>query len=91
MALPTVAQMTNWYLYGTQSVPANLVDDSLIRPATQTIQISADINEYMNGPGRFAPVTAFEVIQKIFLDPIWGNQNDPSRNLAPYRGKGQVL
>lgn len=69
MSLLTAEEVTNLYLYGTKTVPANLASDSLIRPAGLTTTARVDVNEYMNaamGPGRFASPAFFEVIKQFF-------------------------
>lgn len=68
MSLFTAEEMTNLYLYGVTTTPSNLADDSIIRP-TGTTHVSVDINDYMNGPGRFASPAFFEII-KLFFSPM---------------------
>jgi len=68
MSLPTIELMTNLYLYGQPTKPSNLVDDVLIRPKSETLPFNVDINEYMNGPGRFATLDKFNIVQ-AFFDP----------------------
>lgn len=63
----SAAEITNLYLYGTKLAPANMLDESIIRPATATAYTSVDINDYMdNGPGRFASPSFFEIVKQFF-------------------------
>jgi hypothetical protein len=39
--------ITNQYLYGQLTTPANLVDDSLIRPKNATTDVHVDVVEYV--------------------------------------------
>ena len=60
-------EITNWYLYGTDSTPANLVDENLIRPQDATVTIQIDKNEFMTtGAGRFVISPQFEITEKFF-------------------------
>lgn len=70
MRLLTAEEVTNLFLYGTKTLPTNLEDGNLIRPPVLPIPTAekVDINEYMNGPGRFASPAFFEVI-KLFFSP----------------------
>lgn len=69
MSLLTAEEVTNLYLYGSKTKPAdieneNLIRDNQLKTSTTT---SVDINEYMTtGPGRFASPAFFEVIKQFF-------------------------
>jgi hypothetical protein len=55
MAKLTAKDVTNWYLYGQQSTPTNLVDNDLIRPDSATSSVDVDVQQFMaTGAGRFA-------------------------------------
>ncbi|MBU2714403.1 hypothetical protein [Zooshikella harenae] len=69
MSLPTVEEMTNLYLYGEKTTPSDLSDESLIRDKDYRTPIEVDVNDYMDGPGRFASPVFFETI-KLFFSPI---------------------
>lgn len=53
--------------------------DSLIRPSTDNSHLEVDVVDYMNGPGRFATASKFQVVDK-FLNP-WTYAG--SASLAP--------
>lgn len=64
-------EITNLYLYGQNTTPSDLSDESLIRPSAISPNPFIDIDEqnYMqNGGWRFAIGSQFEIIQKFF-DP----------------------
>lgn len=62
-------EITKWYLYGSNSIPENLVDESLIRPQDAEVTIEIDKNEFMTtGAGRFAIGPQFIIIEKFFND-----------------------
>lgn len=70
MAMPSAAQITRLFLYGSTTIP-DLTDDGRIRPSTTSTNVvvapAVDINDYMdNGPGRFVNAAAFEVMHKFF-------------------------
>ena len=44
----TPEMMLNLYLYGQETTPSNLVDDSLIRPFGQVLQIDVDPVSFMS-------------------------------------------
>ncbi|MBU2714413.1 hypothetical protein, partial [Zooshikella harenae] len=69
MSLPTVEEMTNLYLYGEKTTPSDLSDESLIRDKDYRTPIEVDVNDYMDGPGRFASPVFFETI-KLFFSPV---------------------
>lgn len=51
----TTEKMTNLFLYGTDSVPTDRLDDKIIRDKGLKINIQVDSVSYMaDGPGRFA-------------------------------------
>jgi Ca2+-binding RTX toxin-like protein len=62
--------ITNYYLYGQDTVPADLADAGRIRPA-QPSSVTVDVNAYMAGPGRFASAASFEVIRKFFDSSLY--------------------
>jgi Ca2+-binding RTX toxin-like protein len=63
----TIEQMTSLYLYGSIIPPSSIDTDSLIRDASATTEINADAVDYMvNGGGRYAVLSAFEIVQKFF-------------------------
>ncbi|BCM25593.1 hypothetical protein [Methyloradius palustris] len=66
MSLPTIVEMTNLYLYGSTTKPQDILSDSLIRASGVTKPFTVDINEYMAGPGRFATIDKFEIVQNFF-------------------------
>ena len=78
MSLPTAEEMTNLFLYGQKTKPSNLLDENLIRPSNLVTPLNVDVNEYMNGPGRFATLDKFDVV-KAFFSPI----NSASLSLEP--------
>ena len=71
-SLPTIETMTARFLFGTDTMPDNLTDSKLIRPPIDKIknenkpEITVDINEFMQGPGRFILPNDFKFI-KHFL------------------------
>jgi|GEM_PF-2429200 len=69
MALKTASEITSQYLFGTDTPPADLFSDSLIRDSGITTTIDIDVNEYMsfpNGPGRFAVGPEFRIVSGFF-------------------------
>ncbi|NOT84550.1 MAG: hypothetical protein HOP02_07160 [Methylococcaceae bacterium] len=89
MSLLTAAEVTNLYLYGTKTLPANLENESLIRPSDPK-NISVDMNEYMTtGPGRFASPAKFDLIQQFFTSQAVHLQaNTPEK---PYYTKTELF
>lgn len=86
--------ITNLFLFGQQSRPSNLVDDSLIRPKEISPSfIDINVNEYMNsGPGRFANPAFFDVIKLFFA----GSETLPpgtytEQQIRDILGTGQAL
>ncbi|MCC5644827.1 hypothetical protein LC607_18150 [Nostoc sp. CHAB 5824] len=58
-----INDITNLYLYGQLSTPANLLNDSLIRPENVVSKIDVDVKEFMKtGAGRFAVGSQFELV-----------------------------
>jgi len=67
MTLPTAEEVTNLYLYGSSSKPANLLDPSLLQPRTQPAAVPVDLNEYMTtGAGRFVDAADFKFLNDLF-------------------------
>lgn len=63
----TSEMMLNLYLYGQETTPSNLVDDSLIRPFGQVLQIDVDPVSFMStGAGRFARLGQSTLVQDFF-------------------------
>ncbi len=55
MLLLSAQEITNLYLYGQETTPENLLDESLIRPSDTITPTSVDKQTFMaTGPGRFA-------------------------------------
>lgn len=66
MALPTVSEVITKYLYGSDIVPADFSDDTIIRDSGPRESIDVNLIEYMTtGAGRFALASNFEII-KLF-------------------------
>ncbi len=69
--LPTAEEITIRFLYGTETVPNNLVDPALIRPADTTSTVQIDVGTFMtSGAGRFAVGRQFELVNRFFTDSI---------------------
>jgi hypothetical protein len=68
MSILTAEEVTNWYLYGQATPPADIVDGSLIRPQNvPPLEISVDGNAFMQGgQGRFAFPVLREVVNEFF-------------------------
>ena len=83
MPMLTAAQVTKWYLYGQDAIPANFVDETLIRPpvtGATALSLTQDLPTYMTqGPGRFATGSAFGEVTNFFarVDGAGGNPNNP--------------
>ncbi|MDJ0615783.1 MAG: hypothetical protein QNJ63_03380 [Calothrix sp. MO_192.B10] len=61
----TANKITNLYLYGQDTLPGSLINDSLIRPSGDVLKIKVDIPSLMDpntGAGRFAVGSQFELI-----------------------------
>ena len=64
-----VQKVTNLYLYGQETTPSDLSDDSLIRPdsLSENPILNVNVQDYMqNGGGRFAIGSQFESKLSIF-------------------------
>lgn len=68
MNILTAEEITKLYLYGTPTTPADLADESVIRPInTPPLEISVDGNLFMQtGPGRFALPVLWDVVNEFF-------------------------
>ena len=67
MPLPTAEQVTNLYLYGTTTRPADLTDGSLLQPRPAGA-IAVDVNDYMtSGAGRFVGASDFDFVTDFFF------------------------
>ncbi|WP_033073857.1 calcium-binding protein [Sphingopyxis sp. MWB1] len=63
------------FLYGTDEIQLNLIDDKIIRPdGLKPESVVVDKLDYMLGPGRFALPSMFEVVQAFFN--VSGNDLD---------------
>jgi len=76
--------ITNQYLYGTLSTPANLVNERLIRAANAVTEINVAARDYMAGPGRFAIPSQFELIRRFFENSLIPPKLDPNGNPTFY-------
>ena len=48
MNILTAEELTNWYVYGQATPPADIADESLIRPqSVPSLEISVDGNSFM--------------------------------------------
>jgi hypothetical protein len=57
----TPSLVTRYYLFGSNTVPSNLLDESLIRSANTQSYVEVDLATYMqSGPGRFARASLWE-------------------------------
>ena len=69
MTLPTVADITAWYLYGQSTKPTDVPDR--LRPlasnATQDYP-PIDVYEYMATVGRFASLSGAKIVQDFFTN-----------------------
>ena len=65
MALPAIETVTNIYLYGQATTPQNFVDETLTI-ATPSVPIQVLLVDFMNGPGRFALGSEFEMVERFF-------------------------
>jgi hypothetical protein len=66
MALPTIEQMTNLYLYGSTVKPQNLESDNLIRGTNEVTNFSVDMAEYLDVLGRYVLPANFNQVD-LFL------------------------
>lgn len=69
MALPSASLVVSNFLYGTDAPPDDKNNDAIIRSADILVgsSISVSMQEYMEGPGRFATPEKF-LILKMFFD-----------------------
>jgi hypothetical protein len=47
MTVLSAKVITNWYLYGQATIPAELADERLIRSPEGTIKTTQDVNAFM--------------------------------------------
>ncbi len=67
MPLLTSQKITNLYLYGKETAPENLLDESLIRSSDAIATTSVDTQTFMTtGPGRFAVGRQFDLVNRFF-------------------------
>lgn len=68
MSILTAEKVTNLYLYGSETKPTSIIDQSLIRPQNDPVlEISVNGNDFMQtGPGRFAYPVLWDVVTKFF-------------------------
>ena len=67
--LPTMAEITNWYLYKQENTPTEeerLDFSKIVAPGSKRIYV--DVNLFMTGPGRFVTAADFMFVG-IFLNP----------------------
>jgi len=93
--LLTAEEVTNLYLYGTKTKPADLTDEGVVRSANSaSIYTEVDIATYMeSGPGRFASPAFFEII-KLFFAPTSSGLPPGSyteKQLRPLIGTSQAI
>ena len=67
MSLPSIEQIVSRFLFDTDTPPANLKDDALIRPAGQVGKVlEVDKNDFMTaGAGRFVGVERFRYVRNF--------------------------
>jgi hypothetical protein len=61
--------ITNMYLYGITTTPANKATDALIRPADRVTSLSFAQSDVMATAGRFAVGAQFGMVRNFFNDP----------------------
>ncbi|MDJ0620660.1 MAG: hypothetical protein QNJ63_28660, partial [Calothrix sp. MO_192.B10] len=67
----TKENITNWYLYGQENTPDNLISTSLMRPKGLVTEIKVDTVDFMKtGGGRFAVGGQFQLVQAFFAEPL---------------------
>lgn len=86
--LPTMESITNLYLFGQPTKPNSLLNANLIRAENKITSIDVNVNEFMQGPGRFANVKDFEFIEAFFkpsksILPFMQTSSNLSYNLKP--------
>jgi hypothetical protein len=73
MALPTAEQVTNKYLYGTDTVPTDRLDPEILKHSTASSENSINVSsaEFMNiGAGRFVNSANFAIIDAFFTTDL---------------------
>lgn len=71
MATDLIKQIVSLYLYGSNTMPGELVNESLIRSDSATVSVMLDAAPYMtNGGGRFAKPCQFDVVTRFFDSDI---------------------
>ena len=74
MSLPTPRLVMNFYLYGQSSPDISAPP----RPFNSTSKLHVDMQEYIDGPGRFGDPARFKIVQDFFNAPpgtfIYGRQ-----------------
>jgi len=74
----TAAELTNWFLYGQPNKPANLLDETLMRPAGKEQPIDIDAVSFMaNGAGRFAFGSSFALVDAFMSGGLFGSLKGP--------------
>lgn len=84
--LPTMEEMTSFYLYEKSTPPVNKGSADLIRPLTKpsgeeyvSQYPPINVQDFMDGPGRFAAASDFEYVKKFFNE----NYQKPAYRLQP--------
>ena len=79
--LPTLESITSLYLYGSETPPNDLTSDNLIRPPLEEmeekgnlVKKNVNINEFMEGPGRFVTPGDFPFIKKFFAKKYFSSE-----------------
>jgi hypothetical protein len=88
MATAFIKKIISLYLYGTETPPANLVDDGLIRETVATTTLDTPLSSYdymTTGAGRFAKASQFGVVAAFF-----NNSNTLAVNTEGYT-LGEIL
>jgi Ca2+-binding RTX toxin-like protein len=79
MSLPSAEKITNLYLYGQETIPANLADPTVVNAADRAT-VSVNTQEYMtSGAGRFVSAASFTLMKEFFDGITLGHSDD----LAP--------
>lgn len=78
--MSAASDITNKFLYGQSSTPADKVDDTWIRPTTVAEPVfNVDVNSFMSsGGGRFALGAQFDFIQDFFTEPVSRFTSNPN-------------
>lgn len=83
----TATKITNLYLYGEETTPQELTDESLIRPSNADLTASQDKAEYMSsGAGRFAVGSSFAIVEQFFTNAEIPAGNYTKAQLGAYLG-----